>query len=603
MKGIKTNIDEVRWDLSPLYAGPEDPQINRDLEKLTALAHDFNQRFHNQLDQKLEDALRVLIDLEELSNKIGQYFFLANTENTNDPLIKTTMAVALERITALSAENLSFFNLELARLDQAAIEQQIEGSDLVRRHRPYIEDIRRLQSHMMSEEVESALSRHSLYEAGSWTQFCWGEESSELRFAWKGQKLGLTEIKEYLEDRDPETRRQAHHTISQGLAGHYARLSAHTLYVVAASKRASDLERGYPHYMAQRNLLNKVDDDVIESLHKAVAETAVPIAKRYYRLKSRLLGMKRLHWADRNASVNLSSLPEYDYDEARRVILQAMRDFSPLAADLAYPIFDGQSVDVHPRKNKADMVYCSFTPIPDNQTLTYIMLNFKGGIKDVLVLGHEVGHGIHFKLSHQAQGSLMWEAPLAYMETASVFNEMVTYRFLQQQLAEQNNERGQLELAMAFSNSLINSTVRQISFSEFEQQLHQSSRRLSVDELNANWLQITEKYYGRNGEIFDYEDMNNLWATINHFRIPFYLYSYPFGQLLTASLFAVRDQIDGFEEKYLNLLRAGSTKGIVDLLAPFGLDPHQPDFWNQGIKASLGETVQLAENLANELGL
>ena len=49
----------------------------------------------------------------------------------------------------------------------------------------------------------------------------------------------------------------------------------------------------------------------------------------------------------------------------------------------------------------------------------------------------------------------------------------------------------------------------------------------------------------------------------------------------------------GFQEKYLQLLRAGGTRSYRELLALFGLDASEPGFWKQGL------TVM--ENLIDEL--
>ena len=44
----------------------------------------------------------------------------------------------------------------------------------------------------------------------------------------------------------------------------------------------------------------------------------------------------------------------------------------------------------------------------------------------------------------------------------------------------------------------------------------------------------------------------------------------------------------GFAEKYLDMLRAGGTKRHKELLAPFGLDASDPDFWPKGLSVVAG---------------
>ena len=57
-----------------------------------------------------------------------------------------------------------------------------------------------------------------------------------------------------------------------------------------------------------------------------------------------------------------------------------------------------------------------------------------------------------------------------------------------------------------------------------------------------------------------------------------------FGDCLVNSLYAVYEEAaEGFAEKYLDMLKAGGTKRHKELLAPFGLDASNPEFWNKGL--------------------
>jgi oligoendopeptidase F len=54
---------------------------------------------------------------------------------------------------------------------------------------------------------------------------------------------------------------------------------------------------------------------------------------------------------------------------------------------------------------------------------------------------------------------------------------------------------------------------------------------------------------------------------------------------------------DGFEAKYVELLRAGGTLRHDELLAPFGLDAREPAFWRTGLDVVAGLIDQLEEEL------
>ena len=123
--------------------------------------------------------------------------------------------------------------------------------------------------------------------------------------------------------------------------------------------------------------------------------------------------------------------------------------------------------------------------------------------------------------------------------------------------------------------------------------------------MRSLWLQATEEYYGKEGELFDsFHDMDNLIAYVGHFhKVPFYVYAYAFADLVVGALYgAYQDNPNGFEQKLMDLLAAGGTTGFKEALAPFGLDPSDPSFWSDALNAHLGSLIDEAEALSKKLG-
>jgi oligoendopeptidase F len=163
-----------------------------------------------------------------------------------------------------------------------------------------------------------------------------------------------------------------------------------------------------------------------------------------------------------------------------------------------------------------------------------------------------------------------------------------------------------LALLMGKLDDFMNTVVRQINFSVFEQTIHDMRKggKLSVEDFSKVWMDSTIEFYGKDGDVFKYEDMDRMWSYVGHFMRPFYVYAYAFGELFTQSLFAVKDNFgDKFEPMYLDLLRKGGTEGAVDLMKPFGLNPNDPDFWLKGIACSATKWLDEAEVLSKKLKL
>jgi oligoendopeptidase F len=177
--------------------------------------------------------------------------------------------------------------------------------------------------------------------------------------------------------------------------------------------------------------------------------------------------------------------------------------------------------------------------------------------------------------------------PLTLAETASVFGEMLTFRSLLN--AETDPKRRRIMLAQKVED-MLNTVVRQIAFYQFELRIHEERRSGEIlpARIGEIWLEVMTESLG---PAFNFsEEFRLFWAYVPHFvHSPFYVYAYAFGDCLVNALYAVyQDEQsagrgDAFAEKYLNMLRAGGTLRHQDLLAPFGLDASDPNFWNKGL--------------------
>ena len=604
---------KVRWDLSILYGDISDPRLDSDLAALTAMAKHFSQSYKGKLEELLDGAIRDYIEIEMLSGKIASYLFLRETTNLTDAAIKAKHAAFQRELSAVRGEYLTFFELELVHLSDDTLQKFYERHAVVAKHRPWIEHIRTFKRHFLSEPVEAALTKRSPFDSSSWADF-FDEVEADLNFNFRGASKNLTELLHVLtESKDAGERAEALQCVNDGLGGAFAKYSAQTLYMVAGLKAVEEKERRYPHPMNLRNKSNRIPDSVVEALHKSVTSVAGPLTRRYYKLKARHLGLPLLRWSDRNAPMPFADTTWIPFDEAAEVVTHAYESFSPTLAEIVKSFFADHRIDAPVLKEKRGGAFNSSHVLPGGKPVSYTLLNYLGSNKDVMMLAHELGHGVHGILAGAAQGPLMYHAPIAYCETASVFGEMTTFTFLKDRLIRLGDKHSLLALIMEKIDSTINTVVRQIGFSNFERRLHgmdesytswSEPTKLSVEELSEIWLKTAKELYGEEGEIFTYENSDRLWSYIPHFHSPFYVYGYAFGELLTQSLYAQRQRLgEKFEPLYLDLLRSGSTKNVAELLAPFGLDAQNEAFWKDGIAACLGTLIDEAEQLSRAMGV
>ena len=604
--------DTIRWDLTAFYPSHDAPEITADIADLIARMAAYAQQFRGKLTEpgNLGLALTADADLTNRQSKIFGYFGLAQARDSTNAALRQAASRAEETLTMAHAEHLTFSAQEMAKLPEDVYQRELASDAVVQKHQPLLDHLRAQAAYFLPDEVEKALTQRGPYGPNEWDDML-HELETELRFTFNGEEKLFAEMLHIVaEDPSPAQRAEALRVVNSGLASQrHTYFQARALNVMLGDKLTDDTARGYAHPMAARNLANQVDDATVTALHTATGTTGAQLAQRFYRLKARLLGLKTLDWSDRNAPMPFVDARTIPYPEACTQVAAAYHAFSPTLRGLADQVLDQKNgwVDAPPAKTKSSGAFDMTLTLPKNSrfpTPSYMLLNYLGTPRDVATLAHELGHAVHGLLAVEAQGPLMWHAPMPYAETASIFGEMLVF---ENTLAETTDPKLKLGLLMDKINDGMNSVVRQISFSHFEQAIfaQRPNGKLSADDFSKIWSDLLIQFYGPEGDVFTYKNSENLWCYISHFHNPFYVYAYAFGELFTQSLMAARPSFTPveFESLYLDLLRAGGTQGAVELLAPFGLNPNDPDFWEKGLTASLGTWLTEAESLANSLKL
>jgi oligoendopeptidase F len=327
-----------------------------------------------------------------------------------------------------------------------------------------------------------------------------------------------------------------------------------------------------------RHLSNDVEPEVVKALRDAVVAAYPKLSHRYYELKRGWLGLDKLQVWDRNAPLPMEDDTSILWDDARAMVTEAYAGFDPKMAELAEPFFTQGWIDAGVKPGKAPGAFAHPT-VTDAHP--YVMLNYLGKQRDVMTLAHELGHGVHQILAAE-QGEMLASTPLTLAETASVFGEMLTFQTLLKN-AKSPAERKVL-LAGKVEES-INTLVRQIAFYDFECKLHDARKagELTPEAINALWMSVQAESLGPAFEFM--EGYETFWSYIPHFvHSPFYVYAYAFGDGLVNALYAAYvESPEGFEAKYFDMLKAGGSKHHSELLAPFGLDASDPNFWDKGL--------------------
>ncbi|WP_332701651.1 M3 family oligoendopeptidase [Devosia sp.] len=568
------------WDLSDLYPGRDSAEFKADLEKAKADAVTFEATYKGKLVEltkvgKLIAAIKDSEALGDLSGRIGSFAFLQYAQKSTDPDRAKFMGDTNEALTNLSTKTL-FFELELNRIEDADLEAAFAADAELARYRTWFAELRKAKPYQLDDKLEELFHDKSTTAYSAWNRL-FDETLSSLEFEVDGEMLNMESTLHLLSEKDETKREAAFKALGKTLKAN-SRLFTHITNVLAKDKEISDRWRGYEDIADSRHMANSVEREVVDALQEAVQEAYPRLSHRYYKMKAKWFGKDKLNAWDRNAPLPTSDERTWDWESAKSTVMEAYGKFSPQLAEVAAPFFDGGWIDAPTGDGKLSGAFAHPT-VPSAHP--YLMLNYLGRSRDIMTLAHELGHGVHQRLA-AAQGPILSNTPLTLAETASVFGEMLTFRHL---LNNTTDPKQRFALLSSKVEDMLNTVVRQIAFYTFERRVHTARRQgeLKTEEINQIWLGVQQESLG--DAIIANEGYDIFWAYIPHFiHSPFYVYAYAFGDCLVNSLYAQYEKAnEGFAERYFELLKAGGSKHHSELLAPFGLDAKDPQFWSLGL--------------------
>ena len=568
------------WNLGDLYSSINSRKILKDLNLIEKLSKSFSKKYEGKVIKlsaiKLLKAIEEIEKIDEIMDKILSYAHLLVSENIENEKNKIFFQQMQEKITKFSSM-LIFFTLELNQISDKKIKIFFKEKKLIK-YKNWIINRRSFKPYQLDKKLEKLLQDKSLTSSSAWIRL-FDDTIAALRFPFKNKLLSSAEILNFLSDNKSSTRKAAAKSVGKTL-GKNINLFATITNTLAKDKSINDEWRKLPNPVSARNLSNVVEDKVVDALSNTVSDSYKKLSHRYYAIKAKWFGLKKLKYWDRNAPLPFQSKKKYTWDSARKIVTKAYMDFNPSIGKIVEIFFEKSWIHAPVMTGKSPGAFSAST-VPSVHP--YILLNFQGKSRDVATLAHELGHGVHQYLSANKQGHFNSSTPLTLAETASVFGEMLTFKSL---LKNEKNLKEKKALLANKVEDMLNTVVRQIAFYQFEKEVHLQRKKseLSTEEICSIWIQVQKESLGPSIE-FE-EEYKYYWSYIPHFiHSPFYVYAYAFGDCLVNSLYGVYEEgLSNFDKKYITLLESGGSKDYKNLLKPFHLNPSNADFWKKGIK-------------------
>ncbi len=577
---------KVRWDLSALFSGMDDPRIEEIWITSQKQAQLFAETYRGKIDSPdltaivLASALR---EIEAIYNQVAKplcYSSLLFATDSASPEVGAFMQKQREKATGLSVV-LMFLELELQAVSEPVLKPVLSAPELDN-YRHYVRTTRAFSPFRLSEPEEIILEETANTGSRAWVRLF---EEVTSNHVYRLHRPGVDLIEEttqqellaLLRDPDRATRQAAADAFTAGLK-EQERVLIFIYNNLLQDKAVEDRVRKLEYPEQSRHLANELDKPTVD-LVISQCRANYGLVERFYNVKREILGLPELTHIDRYAPLFEAEAP-VAWEEAQRIVLGAFGSFSPSMERKAAEFFDKSWIDAEPRKGKQGGAFCSYNT-PDTHPVVF--QSYLNKMDDVMTLAHELGHGVHASLS-RSQTYFNFQGTLPLAELASTFGEMLVF----EKLVQGASLKDQLALYADKIEGVFATVFRQAAMFAFEQRCHvarRSNGELSPEQFGDIWQNELQAMFGSSVKLGDQH--RTWWSYVGHFIFaPFYVYAYSFGELLVLSLYQMaKAEGPSFADRYIDVLTLGGSKTPQELMSLLGVDLQSEAFWQGGFRA------------------
>ena len=557
-----------RWDLTPIYPGPESPEFLADIELIRTKSAELEARLADEKSDLQTNIEAFELILDHMGN-LGSYTHaLVSTDTTNAVYLKAFNQVE-DLLLVLKPLSVRFMRHLAKREDEI----KDRGAD-----DPYAYVLQGLlieQKHLMSDELEEFAADLA---RSSWDAFSRLQQSlgSSISAEWEdGRMKTVVELRNMATDGDRAIRKRAFEKELELLEIHEEAFAA-ALNGVKGATISLNARRGWGSPLERSIFQSRIDSEILSALI-ATLEEAVPLFRSYLKKKAELLGLENLAFYDLFAPVGKSA-KRYSYEDAQAFIVEHFSRFSEAMGKFAQNAFEKNWIDPEPRKGKVGGAYDTSFPVAKESR---ILSNFDYTYSGVSTIAHELGHAYHDSKVMQ-RGGLLANYPMPLAETASIFCEGLIFRGA----LEEADEEERIALIEAFLQDSTQVCLDILSRFYFEEEVFKRRKEgdITASELNEMMLDAQKRTYGPALDVYH----PYMWAVKCHYYRPefsHYNYPYAFGQLFGLGLSKrSEDDPSAFVEQYDALLSVSGMKSVRDVGLEAGIDLGDRSFWQEGIE-------------------
>ncbi|MBC7471666.1 MAG: hypothetical protein H7196_00160, partial [candidate division SR1 bacterium] len=251
----------------------------------------------------------------------------------------------------------------------------------------------------------------------------------------------------------------------------------------------------------------------------------------------------------------------------------------------------------------------SFAPGFDPMILVY----FEGKIQDIMILAHEIGHGIHTILSNQKQTYFNSEYSTVTAEMASLHCETIVFEYVIQTI---DNPIERLNLLISkFDSDCYSLFTTGFGYYQFEKKMYNMHKQQGIilaKQARDFWrTEYLESVFG--DTIKFTSGAEHGWQGVSHLSLVFYNYAYASGLLFAKHIYKEIHENPTKKHIYKEILGLGGSMTPAELMKKIDFDIEGREFWEEGfdimknnLKVIRKEWIQLkslSSQKAHKLGI
>ena len=520
------------------------------------------------------EAVNALVARADVAFMYARFLYTVDTTNQDSAAMNGRAQAMQGQVQSA----LAFVQPELLAIGKDTLQEWMSrpSGEKLALYNHYFDDLFRKQKHVRSVEVEELLGLASDPLQGfenSTSMLVNADFDFKAAKDSTGRVLAVTQGSYYriLENPDRKARRTAYENYMDKYREHQNTLAsnlAHSIKANIFNMRARKHESSLAAALFDLNIPPSVFYNLIDTFKKNV-----PIWHRYFEIRRKALGLKKLAYYDMWAPLTMKKV-KLPFEKAVDWICESLM---PMGKDYVDAVRRGcleeRWVDLYPNQGKSEGAFSSGT----QGTHPFILMSYTDDVTSMSTLTHELGHSMHSYLTWKNQPFVYTNYSLFVAEVASNFHQAMLRGYLLNKVTDKNMQLALLEEAVG--GNFFRYFFQMPTLARFELETHQCIERgeaLTASSMIDLMADLFAEGFGSSFDM-DRERVGMTWSTFSHLFLNYYVYAYATG-IAGAHAFAgriLRGEPNAVQD-YLEFLESGNSDYALNVLRKAGADLATP---------------------------